>query len=138
MKVIEVSKNIMARKIICDICYKGHAKYFGDGECNKYNICQECFVDNPHKNHKLIKLEMEKKIKSGEKTMKILENSLYMHYIVKIIRLFDSNELNDLCNNKKSNRFFSKNDNENTKEKSKIGEYCENYPSSQKNRYIET
>jgi hypothetical protein len=106
-KISDDNEDEKYKKILCDVCCRGFAKYFGN-DCNDlYNICQDCYIDNPHKNHKLTKLEMDEKIKSDDKIIEILENSLYVNYTTKMLGLFNNDEVINLCKNKKLNRIFS-------------------------------
>lgn len=67
---------------------------------------QRC-KNNPHKNHKVIKLELEEKILSDNEILFIIRNSFYFYYVKKILDILLNDDQLFMCNNKKQNKIFT-------------------------------
>jgi hypothetical protein len=77
------------KKGICDVCGKKQPDYSNK---NYYYLCADCFIDNPHRNHQLTKLEKKSNLFNDDEMIKILKKTLYYYFAVQILQRCNSNK----------------------------------------------
>jgi hypothetical protein len=96
----KLNDNDNDKKGLCDICGKKEPIYSNN---DYYCLCKDCFVDNPHRNHQLTKIEKKSNLFNDNQIIAILKKSLYYHFAVQILdRCYRSHkwikfEKNDIC-----------------------------------------
>jgi hypothetical protein len=84
-KIDDSEKN----KELCDVCGKAVPTYSNN---KYYYLCDKCFSDNPHKNHKLIKIKDNNNLINDNELIIVIKKKLYMHFAS--IILFDTDKKN--------------------------------------------
>lgn len=67
---------------LCDVCGKEESLYSNN---DYYCLCEDCFVDNPHRNHQLTKLEKRSNLFNDDQIIAALKKSLYYHFAIQIL-----------------------------------------------------
>jgi hypothetical protein len=77
------------KKGLCDVCGKKEPVYSNN---DYYCLCADCFVDNPHRNHQLTKIEKRSNLFDDNQITTILKKSLYYHFAVQILERCNSSQ----------------------------------------------
>jgi hypothetical protein len=92
--------NCSEKKNLCDVCGKKQSDYSNN---DYYYLCSDCFIDNPHKNHKLTKIKNKSNLYDDKEMISILKKNFYYHFAIQILKrchfinLWKNFEKNNVC-----------------------------------------
>jgi hypothetical protein len=92
-------------KELCDVCGKKVPTYSNN---KYYYLCEQCFSDNPHKNHKLVKIKDNNNLMNDNEIIVSIKKKLYIHFALRILNdtgkenkwnIFETNGICSIFNN---------------------------------------
>ena len=82
---------------LCDVCGKCRPTYTSD---KLYCLCDNCFTNNPHRNHQLTLIEKQTHLMDKDQVQNTLKKSFYYHFAIFVLKnlVFEDKKNNKLQN----------------------------------------
>jgi hypothetical protein len=83
----KIENDVKSNGGLCDVCGITIPVYTSD---ELYCLCNDCFIDNPHRNHELTKIEPKNHLMDTFQVQVALKKSLYYHFSILVLENFFS------------------------------------------------